>query len=52
MVRSGVTKPLPMARPASSNSLVIIRSTSPMPGTSANTGRFAVPGNVSGRIST
>jgi hypothetical protein len=39
-VRSGVTKPPAMVRPASSNSLATTMSTSPMPGASASTGRL------------
>jgi len=39
-VRSGVTKPPAMARPASRNSLATTISTSPMPGESASTGRL------------
>jgi hypothetical protein len=38
-VRSGVTKPAAMARPASRSSLEITMSTSPTPGVSASTGR-------------
>ena len=39
IVRSGVTKPAPMARVASSSSLATTRSTSPGAALSASTGR-------------
>ena len=48
VVRSGVTKPLAMARPASINSLATTRSTSPTPGANARIGRASAAGKSFG----
>ncbi len=52
VVRSGEMKPFSIARPASSASEAIIRSTSPGPGVSAKTGTRANRSQGSGKIST